>query len=143
MRFAWTSTCFILLTFLVAGCARQPKLAPVKGKVVDRAGKPIGAVTVIFWPEDSKSNRGAGAVCDADGSFFLECLPGNYKATISPIRPKGATTPPSPQGSESSIPTWYQNQLTTTLTVKVPEGGTDNIILQLQRVPPEAGMSAK
>ncbi len=123
-----------LLTLFFLGCGgtAQPKLVPVRGKVVGREGKSVGPVTVIFWPEDTKKNQGAGAVCQVDGSFYLECLPGNYKVTVSPVRPKGATEPPPPQGPHSAIPAPYQNELTTTLSVRVSETGGDEIVLNLK-----------
>jgi hypothetical protein len=133
MRFSWPRAAFVLLAFFLTGCGGpRPKSVPVHGKIVGPLGKSIGPAALIFWPEDSKNNRGASAVCDADGSFHLECLPGNYKATVSPIRPKGATAPPPPQTPDSTIPTRYQNELTTTLTVKVPDTGADSVILNLK-----------
>ncbi len=120
MLLPWIRAAFILLALFLPGC--------------DATGKSVGPATVIFWPQDSKNNHGASAVCEADGSFHLQCTPGNYKATVSPIRPKGATTSPSPQGPESTIPIQYQNQLTTTLTVKVPDIGADNFVLNLKPV---------
>jgi hypothetical protein len=134
MLLPWIRAAFILLVLFLPGCRSdsRPKSVSVQGKVVSPSGKSVGPATVIFWPEDSKNNHGASAVCEADGSFHFQCIPGNYKATVSPIRPKGATTAPSPQGSESTIPTRYQNELTTTLTVKVPDTGADNVILNLK-----------
>jgi hypothetical protein len=134
MLLLWIRTAFIFLALLLTGCGGdpRPKSVSVQGKVVGPSGKSIGPATVIFWPEDSRNNHGASAVCGADGSFHLQCIPGNYKATVSPIRPKGATSAPPPQGSESMIPTRYQNQLTTTLTVKVPDTGADSIVLNLK-----------
>jgi hypothetical protein len=123
----------IFLPIFFLGCGKpQLKPVPVRGKVVGREGKSVGAVTVIFWPEDTRKNQGAGAVCEADGSFYLECLPGNYKVTVSPIRPKGATQPPPPQGPNSAIPATYQNALTTTLNVQIPETGKDDVVLNLK-----------
>jgi hypothetical protein len=121
-----------IIFFLGCGGKVQPKPVPVRGKLVGIETKSVGKVTVIFWPEDTKTNRGGGAVCEADGSFFLECLPGSYKVTISSIRPLGATAPPVPQTPESAIPVRYQNELTTTLTVHVPEKGKEDIVLSLK-----------
>ena len=134
MLLPWIRAAFILLALFLPGCGGdpRPKSVSVHGKVVGPSGKSVGPATVIFWPENSKNNHGASAVCEADGSFHLQCVPGNYKATVSPIRPKGATEPPSPQGSESTIPTRYQNELTTTLKVKVPDTGDDSVILSLK-----------
>jgi hypothetical protein len=134
MLLPWIRAAFIVVALFLPGCgsAPRPKSVSVYGKVVGPSGKSVGPATVTFWPEDSKNNQGAGAVCEADGSFHLQCIPGSYKATVSPIRPKGATTAPPPQGSESLIPTRYQNELTTTLTVKVPATGSDSVILNLK-----------
>jgi len=124
----------ILLAIFFLGCGgkAQLKSVPVNGKVVGHEGKSVGPIIVIFWPEDSKNNRMKSAVCEADGSFHLECPPGNYKVTVSPVRSKGATAPPSPQGPEAAIPARYQSELTTTLNVKVPETRADDIILNLK-----------
>lgn len=134
MPLARIHAAIILLTIFSLGCGGkvQPKPVPVRGKVVGIETKSLGKVTVIFWPEDTKTNRGGSAVCEADGSFYLQCLPGSYKVTISPIRPLGATAPPAPQTPESTIPTRYQNEMTTTLLVKVPETGRDDIVLNLK-----------
>jgi len=134
MSLAKLHLAWIFLTFFFLGCSGnpQPKAVPVHGKVMGRGGKSVGSITVIFWPDDTRKNQGAGALCEADGSFYLECLPGNYKVTISPVRPKGATEPPPPQGPNSVVPALYQNELTTTLRVRVPEAGTDDVFLNLK-----------
>jgi hypothetical protein len=133
MRLIWTGAFSVIIVVLVAGCGRDLpiKSVTVRGKVVGRPGKSVGPAAVIFWPENSKKNPGGTAACETDGSFSLECLPGKYRVTVSPIRPKGATAPPPPQGSEARIPTKYQNALSTPLIVNVPETGADNIILNL------------
>jgi hypothetical protein len=125
---------FILVLILLAGCGGnpRPKSVWVHGKVVGPKGKSVGPAVVILWAENSKNNPGASSVCNADGSFSLQCFPGNYKTTVSPIRPRGGTATPPPHGPESAIPDKYQNELTTTLTLKVPEMGADNIILTLK-----------
>jgi hypothetical protein len=107
----------------------------VQGKVVGPKGKSVGPAVIMLWPENSKNNKAASAVCEADGSFSLQCLPGNYKLTVSPIRAKGATTAPLPHGSESAIPDFYQNELTTPLSLTVPETGVDGVTLNLKSEP--------
>jgi hypothetical protein len=120
---------------LLAGCgASRPKAVWVHGKVIGPKGKSLGSAVIIFWPEDSKNNPAANAVCETDGSFSLQCLPGNYKATVTPVRPKAATAPPPPHGPESAIPDQYQNELKTPLTVKVPETGVDDVVLKLTEI---------
>jgi len=133
MHLSWTRTCFALAMVFILGCGsgRHPKSVWVHGKVVGRNGKSIGQAVLILWPENSKINSGAGALCEDDGTFTVQCLPGNYKVTVSLVRPKGATAPP-PHQSESGIPDRYQNELTTTLTLKVPETGAENIVLNLK-----------
>jgi hypothetical protein len=134
MCFTWTRTSFLLIAVIFTGCGRNPdpKLVQVHGKVVGPKDKPIGQVVLILWPENSKKNSGASAVCEADGSFSLQCFPGNYKATVNPIRPKGGTPTHQSDGSAFMIPALYQNELTTTLTLKVPETGADSIVLKLK-----------
>jgi hypothetical protein len=124
----------IFLTIFTSGCGgkMQPSPVPVQGRVLGRDGKSIGPVIVIFWPEDSKNNRMATGTCEPDGSFRLKCVPGKYKVTISPIRQKGATSPPSPNDYDSGIPARIQSELTTTLNVTVRETGNDPIILNLK-----------
>ena len=100
----WIRAAFVLLLLFLTGCGANPRPKPVsvQGKVVRPSGKSIGPAIVIFWPEDSKNNNGAGAVCEADGSFKVQCIPGSYKVTVSPIRPKGATTAPSTPGARNN-----------------------------------------
>jgi len=134
MRLTWTRVPFVLGMVFIVGCGgnRGPKAVTVKGKVVGPTDKSVGPAVVILWPVNSTHNSGGNAVCDSDGSFSLQCLPGSYKATVTPIRPKGDTTAPRPHGPDSAIPSQFQNELTTTLTVIVPEEGADNVTLSLK-----------
>jgi hypothetical protein len=134
MRLTWTRASFALVVILLSGCGRNPdpKLVQVHGKVVGPKDKLIGPAVIILWPENSKKNSGASAVCEADGSFSLQCFPGNYKATVSPIRPKGGTPTHQSAGSAFVISALYQNELTTPFTLKVPETGADDIVLKLK-----------
>jgi hypothetical protein len=134
MSLRWIQGLLVLLAFFSLGCgSNQPKPVPVHGMILGRNGQSIGPVIIIFWPHDSKNNRIASTTSEADGSFHLECPPGKYKVTVSPIRPKGATSPPSPQESGGTIPPRYQNEVTTTLNVTISESGEENIILNLKR----------
>lgn len=137
MRLPSSPMIFILGLVLLTGCGSGPRPKPVsvQGKVVGPKGKLVGPAVIMFWPENSKINKAASAVCEADGSFSLQCLPGNYKLTLSPVRPKGATAAPRSHGSDSAIPDFYQNQLTTPLTLNVPETGVDGITLNLKSEP--------
>jgi len=134
MCLTWTRASFALVVILLAGCSHNPDPKPVQvyGKVTGPKDKPIGLAVIIFWPENSKKNSGASAVCEADGSFSLQCFPGNYKATVSPIRAKGGTPTHQSDGSAFMIPALYQNELTTPFTLKVPDTGADNIVLKLK-----------
>src|SRR5262249_47881770 len=78
MHLSWTRTCFVLGMVFLFGCAseRHPKSIWVHGKVVGRNGKSVGHAVLILWPENSKINSGAGAVCEDDGTFTVQCLPG-------------------------------------------------------------------
>lgn len=127
---------------VLAGCAGPPPEPPVaaSGKLVGYRGKSAEGVVVSLWPQDDPRGAVKSALCKADGTFSLECVPGAYKVTVMPRKPvgKGAApgpqgpgTAPAPSGQDALIPEMYQSSVKTNLRVTVPAGGTGDLVVDL------------
>jgi hypothetical protein len=125
---------------LLPGCGgAPPEPVAVKGKVVFEK-KGVSWVRVTFWPQ-KMAVKPASAVCDLEGRFSLKCVPGNYKVTVIPIAQeetapgiesgKAAADPARPK-TPVVIAASYREASTTELTVEVPEGGKEDVVLRLK-----------
>ncbi len=75
---------FVFVAFLVAGCARGPKLVPVSGKLLLN-GKPLKNVKLDFHPDPDKGTTGPSSTgtTDDQGNFTLTCsAPGNKPGAV-------------------------------------------------------------
>jgi Carboxypeptidase regulatory-like domain len=130
------------LALALAGCAGGP--VPVEGKVTMN-GKPVAGATVVFIPE--RGGPEAGAQTDNEGNFQLTgtktegITPGEYRVTVSKMEwPPGVTPPdptkmsfPSVLSKRQTVPLKYTVQDKTPLRVTVPNGGTKDVHLALER----------
>jgi hypothetical protein len=133
----------LALTAACALCACSAKPTPalpketVEGQV-QAQGRPVPFVLVAFYPQDpGDANRYDGAA-DKDGSFSVQCPPGSYKVTITPL-PVGVGGNPGAgalAGAHAKglkeIPAPCRNRTDTPLKVDVPEGGKKGVTLRLQ-----------
>jgi hypothetical protein len=95
----------VLAVVLFAGCggdvAKDPTTHPVRGKVVDRSGKPLTAGSVEFRPVGKSEGNSFGEI-QADGKFTLDTVTtkkklkgaqeGEHEVMVI-IDPKGAIPP--------------------------------------------------
>jgi hypothetical protein len=128
----WFRFVFLLLCITTGwGCGKPaPKLVPVSGIVVN-GDKPIPWVTVLFAGSRSKEgqNLDAYAQTDAHGSFTLYtgqqqakgAAVGHYKVSVTSESP------------HPLIPAKFNQFGTTTLEVDVPEGGANDLKLDLRK----------
>jgi hypothetical protein len=130
---------------MAAGCGGKAGTKPpaaVKGRVL-RNGEPLArSVVLTFYPLEEESGiKGTASAVTAenDGSFSVECVPGTYKVTISPIptgrgNPAGGNKTPAPGAPkplEGEFSGGYLSANSTPLQAVVPEGGTENLELQI------------
>jgi hypothetical protein len=125
---------------LLAGCGNKPKPPPlvtVKGKIVCR-GKPMPAVLIKFWPRQANAQRRpVDTVSGPQGEFSLSCPTGTYRVTVMniPVSSAGPGLAQGPGGVGSLerpaviVPAIYGDRVDTPLTVEVPEGGTDQVVI--------------
>ena len=136
--------CTLFFVGANAGCSRTPKepaKVKVEGKVLhDNHGVPW--VLVFFYGQDGA--RVAEAATDNDGSFSLTCPPGNYRVALRAV-PAGAGQSPGGGAADAGsliqapdqkglkqIPKSYLNAATSGWTVDIPEGGRDDIKLNVK-----------
>lgn len=112
------------LLALSGGCARGPKLVPVRGVVLHN-GKPFCPGTIHFVPADAEGKQ-AYATLQLDGSFTLKthgegagALPGVYRVTLA----VGLGNPPDLAG--------YDDAQKTPVKVEVPADGLDKLTLDV------------
>jgi hypothetical protein len=123
----------ILLAFCVAtgwGCGKSPKLVPVRGVVVN-GNQPVARATISFAADVTQPGRALDAygATDAQGQFTLQTVSrgrgapaGRYKVVITTDGPSRALIPDSCTALS-----------TTPVHVDVPEGGTQNLKLDLSK----------
>jgi hypothetical protein len=122
----------------VCGCG-GPANQLVEGVVLDSLGQPVttGAV-LVFHPKTS--GTAAKTSLDPTGHYRLQCPPGEYSVTVTPlskVRPgTGGPGGPAPElrqvgTSPSIIPEAYWKIELTKLTAIVPAKGDTNLTLQL------------
>jgi hypothetical protein len=112
------------------GCGKpEPKLVPVSG-VLMNGDKPIPSVTVLFASDLSTGgqNFDAYAATDAQGKFTLftgqhgkGAVAGHYRVSVTS------------EGPHRLIPAKFNQFGTTTLHVDIPEGGTNDLKLDLSK----------
>lgn len=135
---------FVLFVPLLAGCTSKPPtpVVQVKGKVVHQ-GKGVADVRLRFWPKDPKIQH-VEALSGPNGEFALECAPGTYTVTVTPSPdsppPPDNSAPTGPPAGKSTgkdksahVPPRYQERQKTPLTVEVPPGGKDDLVLDITK----------
>jgi len=103
---------------LIAGCSGGDPVASVTGKVtVD--GEPVTEGMVLFLSE--KGAGGSGEL-QADGTYTLQCPPGQYKVAVAPPESTDPTPAPAKPPEEGDIPYQYQDVGSSGLTAELAEG---------------------
>jgi hypothetical protein len=129
---------------LPAGCAGKPPppaKVHVEGRVV-RQGRPVAFVMVTFHPQDPGEGQGYQGAAGKDGAFSLECPPGSYTVTLSPLPvgrgnaadpgAGGVVGSPESRGPEG-IPRAHRSPSTTPLPLmKIPAGGKKDVVLDVR-----------
>src|SRR5262249_15403656 len=135
------------------GCSSGPpgpKLVPASGTVT-LDGKPLGNADVMFIPKDDTRGQAAVAHTDESGKFELltadrkskGTVAGSYRVIISKlVTPDGRDFIPDPNSGpmdtgnfKELLPTTYTDQLQTTLTADIPDGGTSALEFKLKSKP--------
>jgi hypothetical protein len=132
MKSAYRRQGLVLLAFSVAagwGCRPSgPKPVPVSGVVVN-GKQPVSRAAISFAADISGGGKTLDAYgsTDGEGRFTLQTVshgngapPGRYKVVITTDGPSGRL-----------IPARFTHLSTTTLTVDVPEGGAQDLRLDL------------
>jgi hypothetical protein len=142
LRLACPALAFLALAGLLCGCTRNPPRAPppvaVKGKILNQKKEPLALALVSFWPQqrtDPTTPEHYDGGTEKDGTFSLNCPPGEYKVTVTRL-PTSATSgglTATPGGSLlKDVPPQYAEARDTPWTVNVPEGGTDSVLLTVK-----------
>jgi len=130
-----------LVAIALGGCGKPVAPVAVKGKVVYQ-GKGVGGAHLTFWPKNSREKQ-VDVFADPQGGFELECVPGAYKVTVLPgsrsgdpagvdgTGPIDARGPAARPGGESQLPAIMQDAVRTPLSVDVPAGGVEDVVLKL------------
>jgi hypothetical protein len=130
----------LLASILANGCGGPVN---VEGKIL-WAGKPLAGAQVLFIPV--AGGQQAGDVTDAEGHFRLQnpktmgIVPGEYLVTVSKKDyPPGMKRPDLHEMSlalsakmRQLLPNKYTLQDHTPLRVKVPRGGTQDVVLEIE-----------
>jgi hypothetical protein len=133
--------------FTSTGCTDSgppgPKQLPVfpSGGKVTYQGNPLPNADVSFQHKEGSAT--ATAKTDAQGSFTLSTYgdkdgapAGAYRVTVAvsavqEIEP-GVLAPEPPGGFKSPIPAQYGNPETSGLTADIPEGGKQDLVIELK-----------
>jgi hypothetical protein len=144
--FRWSQAGLALASLLVlplTGCGgkKAEPLVPVKGRLVNAAGKPLANVILTFHPQEevNKGHRG-DAFTDKDGRFSANnCVRGRYKVTLEVPRKHGQAEPagglvaaPGKDGGNAGFSSRYRDSMSTPLEVTVPEGGKEDVVLTVR-----------
>jgi len=124
----------------LCGCSAGPTAALPKERVEGRVlaqGQPVPFVLVTFYSHDPADATRYGGPANKDGAFRVECPPGNYKVTITPL-PLGVAGNPGAgalAGADGKgakdLPAACRSRTTTPLAVDVPAGGKKDVTLNL------------
>lgn len=115
----------MLMLFL--GCSKSVRLVPAAGRV-EQGGKPVANAMVLFMPDIKKNPEAkiASARTDDSGAFRLQtpphgegATPGTYRVTVSGFIGK------------KQIADKYSRPDKSQLTVDIPEGGKQDIVLKI------------
>lgn len=111
---------------VLVGCGGPagPKLLTVTG-VVTQGGKPLAGVTLTFYPDKAKGNKGplADAQANANGEFTVDAVQGAHKVVVTcPVARSGATPEQMAAARDCNIPATCNNIDTTTVTAEVTPG---------------------
>ena len=132
-----------LLFLAMPGCGKPKAPAPVhvKGQIIVGT-KPAVGIVITFYAQGplQKLVQPAMALSDIDGKFKLECPPGEYKVTASPINAMTGATAPGLTGPIPAAPATgvqasnklndvFMRPNTTPLNVKVFDNGREDLML--------------
>ena len=130
------STFVAIIALTTAGCSRGPEIVPVRGKVLYN-GEPLAFGSVMFQPPGGQPAR---ATIQSDGSFVLTTEAEGDGATVGPNRVRitsyEAQNPAAASEGEARlgkllIPRRYTDIDTSGISVEVPRGGKDDIVIEL------------
>jgi hypothetical protein len=137
----WAIVLVGLLSLTLGGCTKPVAPVAVKGKVVYR-GKGVGGAHLTFWPKNSREKQ-VDVFADPQGAFELECIPGAYKVTVlsgsrsgdpsgaDGAGPIDARNPAALPVGGSTLPANVQDAVRTPLSIEVPGGGMEDVVLKL------------
>jgi hypothetical protein len=132
-------TVWVVLPWLLVGCAGEPKTAPVSGRVT-LDGKPLANATVVFMPAAAgkRAPPSSVGVTDKDGRYSLllssaskkeGAVVGKHKVSITlGAATDGATE--APRTVHKQLPRKYNRN--TELECDVPAAGRNDANFDLQ-----------
>ena len=132
------ATLVSLLFLGICGCGDgdRPEVVPVSG-VVTLEGKPLTTGSVMFQPAKGHHAR---ALIQPDGSFVMTTFNEGDGATVGTQMVRVASSEKQKVDKDGEellgatlIPKAYGNFGTSGLTVDVPAGGTDSIVIDLKK----------
>lgn len=116
-----------VLTFacsLAAGCGSDPgkkgEPVAVAGAVQTADGKPVGNVTLNFFPASGGDQMTAVAQLKADGKFDLKLVPGKYNLMFE-----------GKDADLKAVPASYRT-VDAAHFVEIPKAGEANLVIKLQ-----------
>jgi hypothetical protein len=121
------------LAMLAAGCERPAELVEVEGVVIDKAGKPVPYLRVVFYPDYTAGTVGpeSSGATGTDGKFRLKvgdkqigAVPGKHRVCIVDLTSIEST-------SHSRIPQEYASVSTTPLKGMDVQPGQASLTLQV------------
>ncbi|TWT32817.1 hypothetical protein [Blastopirellula retiformator] len=121
---SWAVLLSALAIFLI-GCGK-PAPNIVSGSVTMN-GTPVEQGEIMFLPTDGKGVVAAGPI--VNGSFSMECQPGDKSVKITATKEQGIA-PDGLPNYVSYIPAKYNTQ--TTLNAKVADGNNDEFNFDLK-----------
>jgi len=139
---AWTAL-GLMLGLLASGCKRgMPVLVRVQGRMETRSGALKAPLVLVLHPSDPTCQGNMPSAILTGGSFDLPCLPGRYRATLSPLHQRSTGSGASEEGREArargprpagfTIPPVYRQAESSPWEVTIPVEGTSDLVLQLR-----------
>ena len=134
MRLVWLA----VAVAAVAGCRKAPPTeVPIKGEVKGPGGQALAGVIVRFHGQADKAGAQRTVSCPTGpgGAFEGRCPPGTYKVTLLAVPRGGGPDTPEMKapGAPAGVPAAYASVRETPWEVEVPEGGKDDIRLEVGR----------
>lgn len=114
-------TLLLSVMIVLEGCSTSEPISFVDGKVT-LDDEPVVAGSVLFLSDDGRT---AGAQLEPDGTYTLECRPGQFRVAVVPLisaSEEAALHAPERDTNGVGIPSQYQDVASSGLTVEANEG---------------------